>query len=933
MDSQRWQRVKEVFHAARGLSPEEGRDYLATLGDDALAEEVASLLAAHRQATGFVDRPAFELLGDAPPTWPDQIGPYRILDLLGEGGMGVVYLALRDDQTFEKTVALKVLSRHLATPDLATRFRAERQILADLEHPGIARLLDGGTTDDGLPYLVVEHVAGRSIDRYVREEGLSLDQRLVLLIELCAAVHAAHQRLVVHRDLKPANVLVTAAGAPRLLDFGIAKLLGAGAGEALTVAGDRLMTPPYASPEQLRGDAVTTATDVYALGVLAFELITGVHPHGGAEAPPHELARSILERPPRRPSTVVAEAPATAPKPPDRYLERALRGDLDRIVLKALQAEPERRYASAEALGRDLESYRQGLPVSAQPDTFAYRSAKFVRRHRWPVALVTVAVTTLLALTTLLLVQRSEILRQRDRAESVSSFLVRLFESADPSHSRGAEITAGELLDQARREIERPGLSQETVADLMLTMGDAYAGLGLYASAGELLDGAVARRRTLYREPHGEVAEALASLGRVRIGEGELEAAEGALQAAFEQRRRRLGGSHPETAESLADLGALRQRQGRLGEAEAAYREAAEILAGIESEILARVLHRHAGLERERGRYDQAERLERRALEQLRGLRGEAPDPLAATLTVALGTIRRRAGDDAGAEVLYREALAEQQRLFPQGHPDLAVTLSHLASTATRQGRFDEADELLEEAITLRLRLLGPDHPLVANALNNRGNLAADRGRLEQAEDLYRRALALQQRALPANHRDLAATRSNLGLVLDGRQRHGAAEALHRQALATYRGLYGDDHVRVAVVRNNLAESLKGQRRDAEARHELTAAVDVLRRHLGDDHPTLATLLSNLAAVERRLGEIQRAGELYGEALTIAESRLGADNPTTLRIAANRLILRLAQAPSPTLRQEARDLRQRLIAALGADHPSVGELDRALTGR
>ncbi|MEM8962726.1 MAG: serine/threonine-protein kinase [Acidobacteriota bacterium] len=904
MDARRWRRIQEVFHLVVEAAADERAAILADVadGDRDLIAQVEALLASDAAAATFLDRPATAWRDEDPDAVPALIGPYRPLEILGRGGMGVVYLAERADQTFDKRIALKVVSRELATPELARRFRAERQILADLEHPNIARLLDGGTTEDGRPYLVMEYVDGQPLDRFLDTHDLDLEARLDLFVKICDAVHTAHRNLVVHRDLKPGNILVTASGQPKLLDFGIAKLLAhpeiattdpaseTDARIVVTEAGVRPMTPAYASPEQLRGESVTTASDVYTLGLVLYEMLVGRSSKAtAAHAKPLSVA--------------LADAAGLG------HVSGAVRTDLDHLLRTALQDAPEARYPSAEALAADVERLLGGLPITARESTLSYRASRFVRRHRLAVAAVILAFAALSVLTITNVLQRQQTALQRDRAEEVSGFMIDLFEHANPSHARGEEFTVRELLDEGARQLERTTRRPEVLADLRHTMGEAYLVLGHYERAGALLTQALELRQQQLGDDHPEVAALLAELGRLRLAEGDFAAAEALTTEALAWRQEHLGDEHADTGRSLFNLAILRHRQGELDEAERLYPRAIGILrrAGVGADLLSQALSGQAALERDRIRYAEAERLQREALEALVADRGPAPDPSVVRLRTGLGTLLRRQGNFAAAEVEYRAALEALRALYPDDHPDTAVTLSHLSSVAARQGRYDEADTLLEEAFQLRLERLGERHPLVANTLNNRANLAADRGRLEDAEALYRDALALQTAALPDGHSDTANTRTNLGLVLADSGRYREAEALHRRALADYVALHGEQHANVAVVANNLARCLKAAGRNAEALPILERAVSTLRVVLGDDHPRLAIGLNNLAALYQVEGQLTAAADAYDEAITIGRERFGETHPTSLRLRLNRLLLGL-EADEDNLEAPARDL-------------------------
>ncbi|MDA8015971.1 MAG: tetratricopeptide repeat protein [Thermoanaerobaculia bacterium] len=930
MSPERWKRAGEVFHTILDEDPADPTDLLEHLcaGDEELAANVLDLLHAHRDAPTFIDRPAFQILPAPPEPLPERIGSYRIVRSLGRGGMGTVYLAERDDGTFEKQVALKVLSDELALPDFQERFHRERQILARLEHPSITRLLDGGTTADGRPFLVVELVDGQPLDRFITEVEPGLDARLELFVEMCSAVHAAHQQLVVHRDLKPGNILVTAEGHPKLLDFGIAKLLSAELAGGQTGPSERLLTPPYASPEQIRGEAIGTTADVFGLGVLLYELLAECHPFEEERRDPARLALAIVERDPPPPSVTAATLPDDLA--PRRWSAR-LRGDLDQIVQKALHKDPARRYSSAEALARDIERHRRGFPVEARGDSLTYVTVSFLRRHRLAASATATAFLVLVAATLGLWLQRSEILRERDNAETVSDYLVEVFAAADPGTSRGRDITAGELLDRARQRAARTDLAPATRAAFLQPIGEAYAGLGDYRAAADLLSESLEIRRASGTAEAEDLADTASALGGVLLALGELERAHTLLEEAVTLLESSLGFTHPETALALSELAASHQQAGRLEEADTAFRDALKRLEeGNEPVARAHVRHRLAALLRERDQTDSAIELLRLGLEDLVSVRGGRPDPDVAVFLRDLGTILRRQGDHDDALRRYREALAMQHELFPDGHPDIAVTLSQIASVTQSQGRYDEAEALFAEVVEMRRSLLGDGHRLVGNTLLNQANLAVDRGDLSRAADLYRSAIAIQEVALPDDHLDLASSRTGLATVLSRLGEPAQAEELHRQLLDTAIRSYGERHSRVAILRNNLARSLQAQGRLEEAHEEFGIVVEVIAETLGSDHPLLATAWNNLADVRRLSGDLEASAEAFDRALEIAHSRLGADNPTTLQIAVNRMGVLLRRAPDDDTRRRATALAKVVDRVLGPEHRSSRQLQRFL---
>lgn len=500
MDQARWQKIDGIFKSALELPAAECAAFLerACAGDDNLRQEVELLIKSDAEAVHFLNQPAMEdaaelLKEEAAPSLTGQsIGPYRIIREIGQGGMGAVYLALRVDDQFSKRVAIKLIGRGMNTREILSRFRHERQILANLEHPNIARLLDGGTARDGLPYFVMEYIEGQPIDQYCDAKNLSLRERLKLFRTVCAAVHYAHQNLVIHRDIKPGNILVTAEGISKLLDFGIAKLLNPESTEQtipLTAAAMRPMTPDYASPEQVRGQTITTASDIYSLGVLLYQLLTGRRPYLLKSTSPLEIERIICEQEPERPSDLLAEVALRKGdiknSPPREYPHpKLLRGDLDNIVLKAMRKEPTRRYASAEQFSEDIRRHLEGLPVIARKDTFSYRAGKFIKRHKSAVVAAALVALALLAGLITTLWQARNARTERARAERRFNDVRRLansfmFEIHDTVKDLPGSTPARELI--VRRALEYlDTLAQEAANDPLLQseLATAYQKVG-----------------------------------------------------------------------------------------------------------------------------------------------------------------------------------------------------------------------------------------------------------------------------------------------------------------------------------------------------------------------------------------------------------------------------------------------------------------------
>jgi serine/threonine protein kinase/tetratricopeptide (TPR) repeat protein len=805
------------------------------------------------------------------------LGSYRVIRAVGHGGMGAVYLAVRDDDEFKKRVAIKLLRPGMATDDLVRRFRNERQILASIDHPNIARLLDGGTTEEGLPYFLMEYVEGEPIDRYCDAHGLSVRERLELFRTVCAAVHFAHQNLVVHRDLKPGNILVTADGVVKLLDFGIAKLLKpelySDRAEATRVE-ERLLTPDYASPEQARGETVTTASDVYSLGVLLYELLTGHLPYRLSGLSLHEVTRVICEVDPRKPSTVIGEVEErtrgdgttakltpeliakTREGRPDR-LRRRLAGDLDAIVMRAMRKEPQRRYGSAEQLSEDIRRHLEGHPVAARKGTFSYNAGKFVRRHRVGVAMAAAAVVALVAFSAVLAVQSARLARERDRAEreaakaqAVSTFLQETLSSADPYEGQGRDVTVVEVLKAASDKLGRSFADQpEVAAALRHTMGNTYAGLGLLDEAEPWLRQALQMRQDILGSEHLDVAASMHDLARLLKDKGEYEEAERMSREALAMRRRLLGSETVEVAESVINLGTILDDQGRYEAAEAQYRESLAIrrrLLGNESAEVAESLNNVAGVLHEQGDYE-------------------------------------------GAEPLYRESLAIRRRALGESHPDVGASLNNLAGLLRSKGDYEAAEGLYREALASDRASLGEAHPSFATTLGNLGQLLLDRGDLAAAESLLREALAIKRAALGDEHPNVATSLNNLGLVFQKKGDHASAESLHREALLLWRKVLGDEHPNVAIALLNLARDVQAQGAFEKAEPLYLEALAMERKLLGAQHPLLAATLSSYGACLTAMRRYREAEKKLLEAHGMLKALLGEQHERT-RQTAERLV-------------------------------------------
>jgi serine/threonine-protein kinase len=898
---ERWRRLAPIFDQALDLGPEARAAYLdrACGGDESLRADVEQLLAADSAPCEFLEASAETYFGDVPPSLSagTRLGPYRVVRELAHGGMGAVYLGERVDGQFEQSVALKIVRYGMDTDEVRRRFLAERQILARLNHPNIAKLLDGGLTAEGRPWFAMEYIAGEPLTVYGDTRSLPVTRRLDLFTDVCEAVRYAHQNLIVHRDLKPSNILVTADGMVKLLDFGIAKLLEGeptGRPEDGTVEAPatrtelRVLTPEYAAPEQVRGEPVTTATDVYALGAVLYELLTGRRVHQFDRYTPAEVERVICGTKPQPPSAVMTGA--------DR-LPRLLRGDLDTIVLHALQKEPGRRYPSVEALLEDLRRSQGGLPITARPDSIGYRTGKFFRRHR---AGVVSGATLLLALlggfgATLWQAQAKAL--EAAKAREVKEFLVDLFQVSDPAEARGRNITARELLERGVRRVDSALERQpEVQQELLGVLGKIHLELGLYAQADSLWRRAVDAARLAYGRDHPAVAARLTDRGTALKELGELAAAESVLQQALEIRQRALGSQHVDVARTISVLASTLADAGKYTRAESLYRAVLAIdikrLGPDHIEVGYDLDNLGVLLDGDMSRLQAADSANRAAL----AIKRKHFDDGHPTVLTALGNLAgtlHHMGRYAESESLYRQVLAGRRRLHPQGHPDVAHAIHSLASLLESDGRWAEADSLNLEALEERRRLLGPEQPVTMHTLNNLAIVRYRMGKLAESEVSFREVLGIWRSNLGPTHQNTLKAMANLGAVLSETGKYREAERLLRDVVHLRSRERGDSSVEVAIAHRNLGVLLRHTGRLGEAERVLRTALAAYRRELPKDHPRTAEALTALGQVLTSRGRAAEADSLLREALAIRDAK---HDSTDLRTAETREALGIAAA-------------------------------------
>ena len=878
MDTARWQQVGAIFDRVADVPVAQRVALLDEIcrDDIEVRREVEQLLAADESAERF-DGGIDAARGQAAAAWASRddgeaaqarVGPWRVLRELGRGGMGVVLLAERADGQFEQRAALKIIKRGMDTEAVHARFLRERQILARLEHPHIARLLDGGIADDGRPYFAMEYVDGEPLLRYAAQCELSVAKRIALFCDICAAVQFAHGQLVIHRDIKPSNILVTAGGEAKLLDFGIAKLLDdSQGGDTQTMdALHRPLTPAYAAPEQLAGGAVSTATDIYSLGVVLFELLTDKRPFDLGDDTDREAARRAFD------STTTTPLPSRAVDDTAPATARHLRGDLDTIIVTAMQRDPSRRYTTAEALARDLERYLAGQPISARRDSVRYRVGKFVARHRLGVTAATLGVMMLVAALVFAVWQAHEKSQQALVSQQVTQFLVGIFRGADPSISRGAEVTAKDLLDQGTERLRTDVSVEPNVrARLLANIAVTYADLGLYDRAFPLAEQSLALRRNIGAADI-DVAESLDALGRIARLKADFAVAEPAIREAVDIRRAQLPGDDPLLIESLDNLGNVLSEKGDFQAAEGSFREAlalAEQHFGKQAPETAHYVDDFAQAVENGGRRPDAEALYRRAL-QIRESQLGPDDPEVAISLLNLGTFLDNSGNYAAAVPMLERADKIRRHVFGAEHPLTASAEVALAGVYLSVDRDDDAQKLLEHAIGVFRRDLSGDHPKISEALNMLGILHATRRDYAAAVPVMRETVQRFRKTNGIDHPDTLTAENNLAFALVRADLLSEAEALLREVVARRRRDNGQQLL--ATAHENLSTTLLLEHKYDESVVAAREALELSRKSSGERTAPVAVALRVLGVAEEAAGEIVAAEADFRAAFDLGES-------------------------------------------------------------
>ncbi|MCB9249981.1 MAG: serine/threonine protein kinase [Ignavibacteriales bacterium] len=808
MNQPDWEKVEKLFEEAIELDKDKRISFLKNKcgNNKKLFDEVVSLLEADENVNPVLDKKASDIINieEKINFIGQQIGVYKIIKEIATGGMGSVFLAERCDGIFEQKVALKIIKPGLSTIPIIRRFQHERQILANLQHPNIARLFDGGVTEDRRPFFTMEYVDGIPIDEYCDKNKLTINERLNLFIKVCEAVQYAHNNLVIHRDLKPSNILIKNDGTLKLLDFGISKVLSAESNNqdlpTITQAEINLMTPEYSSPEQIKNTQISVSTDVYSLGLILYKLLSGKPAHEFKTRSFHEYEKVVCEQKIPTPSTVLVKSNEQIEesvlfdisqnrKISLSKLKKVLNGDLDNICMMALRKEPERRYASAEMLAYDIERYLNSLPILARKESFIYTSKKFIVRHK--AAVITAAVLFFIV-NGLILFYTIQLKNERDRAtfeakksEQVASFLQELFLVSDPDESKGETITARELLDRGAKNLKSSLETEpEIKAKLQNTIGKVYTNLGMYNSAEDIFQ-SIKENSNLEKLDKETYISTLINLGSIYRLRGKFKLAEDILMNAKSRCEKYLKKNNPLFGDCFLNLGGYYYEMGVFDKSYNFYKKAEQVYKfnfGEENSQFVDAIYSLAILEFDEGNSKKSDSLYRKALEINLKINGEI-NATTATIQNGLASVLRHTGEFEESKTLYQKVLKTRIKLFGNNHPDVAHTLNHLSRLYYNQEEYEKAEPLARRALEIRENLYNENHPEVMASRSSLAGTLIGLKKYYEAEKLYRLAHKAAVETLGENHPYTPAILGNIGIALMEQKKYSEAEKYISQSI------------------------------------------------------------------------------------------------------------------------------------------------------
>lgn len=851
MDSDRWGTIQSHFHRCLQMSLGEQETFIKNLEDEdsALADEVKKLLNGHSASGAFLE---VDVLEEAFINSGDMVGPWKIIREIGRGGMSTVYLAFRADGQFEREAAIKFLHGLIPGRSMHKRIQLEQNILARLQHKNISQLFDAGLSDDGRPYFILEYIDGKPITEWCSGQELSFSKRLKIFEQVCEAVQFAHQRLIVHRDLKPTNILVDKNGKVKLLDFGIAKILEEDPqeGAPLTRTGQYLMTPEYASPEQVHGAPITTATDVYALGLILCELLTGSLPYNVSGKSQIEISGIISGMAPVKPSSIVSGRTEKMNGETDqlikgfnkKQLKKKLRGDLDNIVLKALRKEPERRYGSADQLLQDIRHYQKNEPISARPESAGYLTKKFIQRNRSVVSAAAAITIILIATVIFSLIQARTTEIERQKTEQVNAFLQEMLASPNP-YEDGIDVRVVDILDRTAERVDAELNGQpEVESSIRHTLGVTYRELGQIDQAIAQLSGALELQNQLYDPPNANLSETQAQLAKTEQRRGNYEIADSLLNLALESDLQLFGRENLTVAARIGDLGSLEWELGNLGRAEELLRESLALeqkLREPDHERIAISMGNLASLLADRGLKQEALGIYREELEILRANYDDTEHPSIPQAISHIGIILDDFEQFEESREMHNHALELFKQQKGEDHPDVVYAMNNLASVMTKMGDAEEALEMQIDAAELYESIFGPEHPNLGIQYNNIAFSKRNLGDLEGAKESYQKAIDIWKAGLSENHPFLS---------------------------------YGY---------NNLASVLMTQNRYSEALPNFQKAYEIRTVHFDPTSAELAATSSMLGYCLFKLGQLSEAEPLLVDGYKALSATNGADHTTT----------------------------------------------------